>query len=114
MIIQLPSEFFTRGSMATLAGAAGMTAVICNTLQSALNFNPKWLALVVAQIISVLGAYYSGQHDYVVAVVNGLLIFSTASGGTSVAGAALNAKGSGTRGMRRDEPVKRGFLAPWF
>lgn len=41
----IPKELFTPESMLTLTGAAGITFVVCNALQSALNFNPRWLAL---------------------------------------------------------------------
>jgi len=57
----IPKEFLTLQSMLTLSGgAAGATFVVCNGLQTAFNFNPRWLALAVAQVVVLIGTFLSG------------------------------------------------------
>ncbi len=46
--MDLPNEFFTAESMFTMSGATGVTFVVSNGLQRAFNFNPRWLAFVIA------------------------------------------------------------------
>ncbi len=50
--MDIPKEFFTAASMLTLAGATGATVIVTNGLQRAFNFNPIWLALLIAQAIA--------------------------------------------------------------
>jgi hypothetical protein len=86
--MSLPREFFTPESMLTLAGASGSTFVVCNSLQKAFDFNPRWLALAVAQIIVLAGTASSGANsvsDYLVGTVNGFLVYLTAAGGAAAA-----------------------------
>ena len=116
----LPKEFFTPESMLTLAGASGSTFVICNSLQRAFDFNPRWLALLVAQAIVLVGTASSGATavpDYLVGVVNGFLVYLTAAGGTSAAGGSGGqpvARGAAERAAQVSPGGRRGFLTPWF
>lgn len=59
--MDLPKEFFTIQSMLTLTGATGATFVIANGCQRAFNFNPRWFALVIAQVISLVGVLTIGK-----------------------------------------------------
>ncbi|OSJ13535.1 hypothetical protein BST63_16465 [Bradyrhizobium canariense] len=116
----MPNEFFTVQSMLTLSGATGATFVICNGLQTAFNFNPKWLGLLVAQIIVLAGVVASGgagPMPYLVGVINGFLVYCSAAGATSAVG------GGGAPPIARGQvpgqdapltPARRGFLTPWF
>jgi hypothetical protein len=117
----LPKEFFTPESMLTLAGAAGATFVVCNGLQKAFDFNPRWLGLAIAQLIVLAGTAATGPAgvpDYLVGVINGFLVFLTAAGGTSAGsgGAAGQpiARGAAERGAPAPSAGRRGFLTPWF
>jgi hypothetical protein len=124
--MEIPKEFFTLQSMLTLTGATGAVFVICNGLQAALNFNPKWLALAIALIISILGVVQTGGKgiDYFVGVVNGFLIFCTASGATAITGnrpdlvsrdAGVIRGRSGQASLpQRPNVQKRSFLTSWF
>ena len=47
------NDFFTLESLATFAGAVGATTVIANGCQRAFNFNPAWLALIIAEVVCV-------------------------------------------------------------
>jgi len=121
----LPTNFFTLQSMLTLAGATGTVFIVTNGLQVAFNFNPRWLGLFLAQVIALVGVYYSGGKgiDYFVGVVNGFLIYSSAVGVTAMGGgSAGRARGEATvsaedvrRGtVARKATDRRSFLSPWF
>ena len=118
----IPKEFFTVQSMATLAGASGATFVVANGIQRAFNRNPRWLALAIALIISIVGTYSSHKNsptdwtDYFVAVINGFLIFATAAGGTHIAGRQqTHARARGVDDLNERVPsTERSFLTPWF
>ena len=122
----LPSELFTAQSMLTLGGATAATVVICNSLQASLNFNPKWLALLIAQAISFYGTFT--QPDFqpsnlFVAMMNGFLIYCTATGTAAVISSGANASPGGAPAVARDASsspypqamqTKRRFRTPWF
>jgi hypothetical protein len=125
--VNVPTDFFTVGTMITLSGATGATFVVCNGLQKAFNFNPRWLALAVAQLIVLVGVYSIGKRellDYFVGVINGFLVFCSAAGATGVlaggggtAGNDAVARGP-TDARRSAEPqldrTRRRFLSSWF
>ena len=122
----IPEEFFTLQSMLTLTGATGATFVVSNGLQKAFNFNPKWLALAIALVISLFGVYAShgegAPHlvsDYFVGVINGFLIYCTAAGATHIAGdggggAPAQARGAADAPYPQARDRQRKFLSPWF
>ena len=118
--MDLPKEFFTLQSMLTLTGATGATFVIANGCQKALNFNPRWLALAVAQAISLIGVFAVGgaPSDYFVGVVNGFLIYCTTVGATSMVGGpppeAATARGAGDAARAQPSFARRGFLTRWY
>jgi hypothetical protein len=118
--VDLPKEFFTLQSMLTLTGATGATFVISNGCQRAFNFNPRWLALAVALVISLFGVINVGKGagDYFVGIVNGFLIYCTTVGATSMVGApppeAAIARGAGDAAHRQNPPARRGFLTRWY
>jgi hypothetical protein len=120
----IPKEFFTIQSMVTLTGAAGATFIICNGLQKAFNFNPKWLALAIAIGLSFFGVYQTTDNkvsDYFVGLVNGFLIFCTAGGATELGGSKGNMAAAGaaiSRGAAESTnpqaaQTKRQFLSSW-
>ena len=106
--MQLPSEFFTPQSALTLSGATAMTFVISGASQTALNFNPRWFALAVALIITLLGTWsvHGGGIDYLFAVINGCLVYLSAVGLSS----AIPEPGTRAFG----EQGRRGFFDHWF
>lgn len=121
-----PSDFYSISSMLTLSGATGATFVVCNGLQSAFNFNPKWLALAVAEVIVLVGCAYTGKRepiDFFVAFINGFLVYCSAAGVTGGANAlakgktsaAVTARGRTVRGSAEPQPDdRRRFLSAWF
>lgn len=123
--MEIPNEFFTIQSMLTLSGATGATFVICNGIQKAFNFNPRWLALAIAQVISIWGIFQANADidisDLFIAIVNGFLIFCTAAGGTSI-GAGITdlepkgeLKARGAAEAPHPQPLhgKRSFFSRW-
>ena len=112
---RMPDTFFTNQSFLSLAGSSAIVFVVGNTFQSALNFNPRWLALVLSEIVAIYGTYASHNiqvpSDYFIAILNGCLIYCTAAGGTSIVSSAREAgraKGfAPARGRRQ-------FSSSWF
>jgi hypothetical protein len=83
----IPGDLFTSASIITLTGATGAVYVICGALQRAFNFNPKWLALAISVLIALAGAHATQPRmlvSYLIAIVNGCLIYCTATGVNSV------------------------------
>jgi hypothetical protein len=112
----IPSSFFTTESFASLAGSAAIVFVVCNALQAALNFNPRWLALAISEAVAIYGTWASGNahvpSDFFVSFLNGCLIFATATGSGHI---ASSAKQRGRAKGRVGEPIgRRSFLSPWF
>jgi phage shock protein PspC (stress-responsive transcriptional regulator) len=122
--MNIPKEFFTTESIGTLTGAAGIVFVVCNGMQRAFDFNPKWLALSIAVLIGIIGAHQTtegGVINYIMGLINGFLIFCTAAGATEF-GHATNKQNQlpgEIRGIgpKKDIPqpiVRRALLNSWF
>lgn len=117
------NDFFTLESMLTLTGATGATVVISNSLQIVLNKSPRWLALAVAQFISLGTLFFSKgaiASDYFIAFINGFLVYSTAVGASvftngAPAGGNMQARGAeeATAPVATSSP-KRTFFSSWF
>ncbi len=124
----LPNELFTLQSMFTLTGATGVVFVICNALQSAFQFNPRWLALTISLTLSLFAAYFNceaagtghaGAVDYVVGIVNGFLIYATATGTTQIIGSnVIKPNPAGSNGpapaAQTIKNIPRKFLSTWW
>jgi len=121
-----PNDFFTTESLLTFGGATLATFIVPNALQAALQWNPRWLGLVVAELIclAVVGnAWWSGAatspFQLVVAIINGCLVYCSAMGVTSIgadATGAAGATGKGTvvaKGEGDKKKATRSFLTPW-
>ena len=102
--MDLPKEFFTPQSALTLSGAAAITYVVSNTIQSVFRFNPRWLALLIALAVSLFGVWYTKGDAlaYGFGVLNGCLVYLTAVGLSAV-----------TRGSGPQAP-NRTFFASWW
>lgn len=114
------SQFFTWGSLGTLAGATSATFVVTNTIQSAIGWSAKWAGLVIAEVICVGAAYLAGQSgtDYIIALLNGCLVYLSAAGATAAGTNIVNGPSptSDVRGFQVDHGANRRpeFLSPWF
>jgi hypothetical protein len=117
--MDMPKDFFTIQSMLTLSGATGATFVVSNAIQAAFNFNPKWLALVIAEVIVLTGVFLTNSAslvDYMIGVINGCLVYTSAAGATGVlGGGAPTGVARGTAGAAPPTPKQaRQFLTSWF
>lgn len=123
----MANEFFTLTSLGTLAGATGATVAVTNGLRTALNINPRWLGLLISEIVCVgvlLASGPSHASDWFICVLNGFLVFATSAGATAVgAAAAGNAPAKQGAAARSGNvavenvpavPTKPPFWSPWF
>ena len=89
------NDFYTLQSLATFAGTTGATTFVTNGLRRAFGIEPRWLGLVVAEVICVATAYLTHDQSaggpamplssYFVALLNGFLVYATAAGATAAA-----------------------------
>ena len=122
----MANTLFTLQSLGTFAGATGATFAVTNGLALAFGWSPKWLGLVVAEVIclAIVALSEGGGSDYFIAFLNGFLVFSAAAG---VAGASSQAQATATaRSGNLDymttassateggEKPSNGFLRRWF
>lgn len=118
----IPKDFFTLASMLTLSGSTGATFVICNGLQRAFDFNPRWLGLAVAAFVVLGGVIASGGHspvDYLIGIINSFLVYCSAAGATGALGGGSGdvsvSRGANLNPTRSaNEPARRRFLSPWY
>jgi hypothetical protein len=120
MTDQSVSQFFTWGSLGTLAGATSATFVVTNTIQSAIGWSAKWAGLAIAEVICLGAAYLAGQSgaDYIIALLNGCLVYLSAAGATAAGTSIVHGPPptSDARGwqINRTGESRPGFLSPWF
>lgn len=110
----IPKEFFTPESIFTLTGAASAVYVVCGALQHALGFNPRWLALLLSLAISLIGTHIAQSAawtDYLLAVLNGFLIYCTAVGVNTVL-ATRDGQGGSQLKTRSPSPDSRSRVSP--
>ena len=107
------NALFTKESLASLQGAAAATLLVPNVLTYLIgnSFQPyeKWVALAIALLLSAIVAWQAptkGWVKWVIAVLNGFLIFASAVGLTNVLGSA--ARG----GIRLGEELP--FFHTWY
>jgi hypothetical protein len=107
------NALFTKESLASLQGAAAATLLVPNVLTYLIgnSFQPyeKWVALVVALLLSAIVAIQvptKGWVKWIVAILNGFLIFASAVGLTNVLGSATEA------GMRLGGKLP--FFHDWY
>ena len=107
--MQVPTDFFTLSSLLTFSGATVAAWLVPYAFFVLIGekFRPymKWVAFVVALALMGLAAYISvetGWIKYVVAIVNGIVIFLAAVGANTMAANAT---------MRVDDtPIEPGTM----
>lgn len=127
MLLQtIPQELFTPESLTTLVGLTGMVYVVSNGLQRAFNFNPKWLALIIAQVLTLISVYIAFKDvagktsgiEYLIGVINGFLVYLTASGATTVTPGMGGQNANPTQPAESHElekiPEPRSFNSSWW
>jgi len=87
--MNLPNEFFTMNSFATLSGASGIVFMATSVIKYLTNgrYNPKWLAFVMSELVSFVGISLAVNTKgaglmtgIIIGLLNGMLIFATALG----------------------------------
>jgi hypothetical protein len=122
---QLQSGYFTPESLYSFGSASVIVFVVCNALQHAFHFNPRWLAFVLAQALALGGTIAAHGVTFTSAIlgfVNGCLVYCACIGATQVThSVAANApavpRGNETRPSAATAPAadeKRTFSSPWF
>jgi hypothetical protein len=110
-------ELFTVDSLGTLVGLSGMVLVASNSIQKAFNYNPKWFALVLAEILSIISVHYAIENpqfiDYLLGVFNGFLVYLTSSGGAGIIDANTKDKTDDNESLNAI-PKRRRFSERWW
>jgi hypothetical protein len=111
--MDLPKEFFTPQSATTLTGAVAIVYVLSSTVQATFEYNPRWLALLISQVVAAFGVWYGKGKgvDYLFGLLNGCLIYLTAVGMAAIAAKA--SPPAATRGVG-SLPPRRSFLSTWW
>ncbi len=111
----LPTELFTWASLGTFTGLTGATVVVTNTAARAFDWSPRWLGLAIALVlcIGLAVANKSPLVDYLLALLNGCLVYLTA-GGASAAGAVVVAPKPDGNLESLQKPRPNPFLRKWF
>ncbi|MGE5248981.1 MAG: hypothetical protein ACM3QS_02110 [Bacteroidota bacterium] len=106
------NALFTKESLLSLQGAALVTLIVPNVLTFLIgaSFQPyeKWVGFVIAMLMAFYIALQSsetGAQKWLIAVLNGFLIFAAAGGLTDVLGAVLGGE---------SVPVTPGGRLPFF
>jgi len=105
----LPDDFYTVGSFATLAGAAGITAVVTGAIYKSVGWSSAKVGLPVALLVVVAGLFLadklSDPKADIIGFFNVFLVYLTAAGISDAAGGAT-VRGPGLAG--------RPFFHSWF
>ena len=123
-------QFFTWVSFASLGGATGATVVVTNTIAQVFGFFRRWIPFLVAQLICLGAAAQQGLvgSDYVLAALNGCLVYLSAAGMNSgvlaiqrteaTAGIGVTSRDGTTSGLGRAKiegnDGRRRFFVDWF
>ena len=110
-----PQEFYTWGSLGTLAIAAGAVIMVSNTFRTLLKIDSPWIPFVISLGITLIGAYSASKlktaPEWVITLLNSCLLFCTATGANhGLVAAKPRVEGEQRPYGRR--PVK--WLSPWF
>lgn len=110
----LPQDFYTWQSLATLAVASGAVVIVSNTVRTLGNLDSPWVPFTVSAALTLVGAGSAHQlgtaPDWIIAVLNSCLLFCAATGAnqTLIASkpAALEQRSYGRNHV--------GWFTPWL
>jgi hypothetical protein len=119
------SEFFTLDSFKSLAGSSGAVWVSCAVINSVFGFNPKWLGLGISVIIALTVCITQKKKSikyYAIALLNGMLIYSTAVGLNTINNADFSSKSTAPDTTKKTSMIRNvvhyssliPFDKPWF
>jgi hypothetical protein len=81
--MSLPDTFLTFDTVLSFGGATTATIIVTNGLGKAFEWRQSWLGLLVAEVVLVGGALLTTAPSVqiiIIAVLNGFLVFLSASG----------------------------------
>jgi hypothetical protein len=112
------NEFFTLQALATFGGITFAVTVIVNTFRSLANRDPKFVAIIVALALCFAVAWSGLRQplDYLIALLNGCLIYCTSMGLNSQVGAFTTTPSNPpTRGgeLKQLAGLVNHFFRPW-
>ena len=96
--MDIPNDFYTTGTLFSLTGAATAVWIITSVIGYVMDVKDstrikKWLGLALSLILALLGATQVQDRTsmtWVVALVNGFLIYLTAVGANAVVSHSVN------------------------
>jgi hypothetical protein len=106
----LTGQFFTAVNIGSVTIATSAIIVVSNTLFALFRLPQKWTAIVVALVISYLNvAFAAGSqwYDWLLAFVNGCLLFCSALGLNEI---VVSSK----RPAEKDINGRSGFFRTWL
>jgi hypothetical protein len=110
MAAGLPDQFFTTVNIGSVAIATSAIIVVANTFYSLFKLPQKWTAIVVALLISYLNVMLAVEvqwYDWVLAFLNGCLLFCSALGLNEI---VVSSK----KPAEKDIIGSRGFFRTWL
>jgi len=109
-------QYFTWGSLATLASASAAVLLVTNTVHKIVGLTSPLVPFVVALLITIGGAYYAnvlvGVDSWGLAFLNACLLFCTATGGQEIL-----VEGTKPHPPEESKPQARGkvkWLSSWI
>jgi hypothetical protein len=108
------NSFLTLESLATLGGTTLATIVVSNTYRAIFKKDPKIFALIFSIAICLLFAVYTHAEPmaYLVAVINGCLVFCTAFGLNNQV-SSLIVKGEKSMDVKVPGQITGKFFSAW-
>jgi len=114
-------QLFTYTALTTYGSLAAAVIAVTNGLRMAFGWSPKWLGLVVSQVICIgvaLAISARQWSDVFLATLNAFLVYGLAAGGNAVATAASVSIGtpstSNTQPLDGGSPNKKQFFMTWY
>jgi zinc transporter ZupT len=110
MTAGIPGQFFTAVNIGSVTVATSAIIVVSNTLYALFRLPQKWTAIVVALLISYLNVVFlagAQWYDWVLAFVNGCLLFCSALGLNEIVVSSKRTEG-------KDVNSIQGFFRTWL
>lgn len=116
-----PDQYFTPASILGLGAATVAVNAVATTLWRVSNLSPVWTAFITAQLIAyvIVGMKTNPWwYEWVLAFLNGCLLFCSASGVNELGARKSGAEGKAGRGGRKEhgiaDPRRRRLFESWF
>src|SRR5579864_7397366 len=120
--MKIPDSFYTVATLFTLGGSATAVWLITSTIGYLFGVKDsqrlkKWLGIVLSLALALVGATQVQDRSiltWIVAIVNGFLIYLTAVGANTNVSSASEEPKSPVRETGRRKKVRGSFSEPWW